>query len=288
MAAQTDAPPTADAPYLGLRNYGEDDADFFFGRESESAVVIGNLRASRLTLLYGNSGVGKSSLLRAGVAASLRGHARRDVASRGAPRLIPVVFSRWSEAPLTSLIATMEAAARAVAPSPSKLELPASSFVDAVEALTEQLHARALVLLDQFEEYFLYRETQDPLGRLATELAECVNRPDCEANLLISIREDEYWRLGDPFRDHIANVYANNLRLEYLDATCARQAIERPVERYNARHETEYAVEDALVDAVLGGCGSIARSTAPTAAGIPAAIEQTATSGRRRRISSSS
>src|SRR3954451_12427867 len=109
MAAQTDAPPTADAPYLGLRNYGEDDADFFFGRESESAVIIGNLRASRLTLLYCNSRAGKRSLLCAGVPASLRGQGRRDGASRGAARLIPVVFSRWSEAPPASVSATMEA-----------------------------------------------------------------------------------------------------------------------------------------------------------------------------------
>ena len=45
---------------------------FFFGRERESELVAANLMASRLTVLYGPSGVGKSSLLRAGVARRLR------------------------------------------------------------------------------------------------------------------------------------------------------------------------------------------------------------------------
>ena len=61
------APQTPDTPYVGLVPYGEADAAFFFGRDEETRIVAGNLRASGLTLLYGASGVGKTSLLRAGV-----------------------------------------------------------------------------------------------------------------------------------------------------------------------------------------------------------------------------
>src|SRR5215208_2425995 len=64
-------------PYVGLDFFGEADADVFFGRDDERKMIIGNLRASRLTLLYAESGVGKSSLLRAGVAARLRRQAER-------------------------------------------------------------------------------------------------------------------------------------------------------------------------------------------------------------------
>ena len=53
------------APYVGLSFYTEEDAPLFFGRGGERHVIMGNLRASRLTLLYAQSGVGKSSLLRA-------------------------------------------------------------------------------------------------------------------------------------------------------------------------------------------------------------------------------
>ena len=66
------APTTATRPYKGLEYYAEADAPFFFGREGEEEIVVANLLAARLTLLYGPSGVGKSSLLRAGVARRLR------------------------------------------------------------------------------------------------------------------------------------------------------------------------------------------------------------------------
>src|SRR3712207_9023495 len=44
----------------------------FFGREHETEVIAANLQAARLTVLYGPSGVGKSSVLRAGVMHRLR------------------------------------------------------------------------------------------------------------------------------------------------------------------------------------------------------------------------
>ena len=62
---------TTDGPYVGLDCFHEEDAALFFGREAERTRIIGNLRASRLTLLHAESGVGKSSLLRAGVSARL-------------------------------------------------------------------------------------------------------------------------------------------------------------------------------------------------------------------------
>ena len=48
----------ATGPYVGLDYFVEDDAAFFFGRDAERKRIIGNLRASRLTLLYAESGVG--------------------------------------------------------------------------------------------------------------------------------------------------------------------------------------------------------------------------------------
>ena len=48
------------------------DALLFFGRERDTEIVVANLIASRLTVLYGPSGVGKSSLPRAAVAREAR------------------------------------------------------------------------------------------------------------------------------------------------------------------------------------------------------------------------
>lgn len=61
-------------PYRGLVALDEQDADFFFGRDRETGDIINHMIAKpgRLIALVGNSGVGKSSLVQAGVIGSLK------------------------------------------------------------------------------------------------------------------------------------------------------------------------------------------------------------------------
>ena len=77
-------------PFIGLAYFREQQSDLFFGRDDDSRRIVANLCAARLTLLYAESGVGKSSLLRAGVAATLQ---------RETDELLPVVFNRWGGNP---------------------------------------------------------------------------------------------------------------------------------------------------------------------------------------------
>ncbi len=102
-------------PYKGLAAFEDDDldAELFFGRDRERAIVTANLMASRLTVLYGASGVGKSSLLCAGVAHQLRRAARTGDERHGEPEHAVVLFGSWSDDPLPALI---EAVADSVEP----------------------------------------------------------------------------------------------------------------------------------------------------------------------------
>jgi formylglycine-generating enzyme required for sulfatase activity len=75
------------APYRGLSAMTESDAEFFFGRGRETVEVIGALATTpdRLSLLLGNSGVGKSSLAQAGVLAALMRQDWSEVAAEQWP-----------------------------------------------------------------------------------------------------------------------------------------------------------------------------------------------------------
>ncbi len=95
--AAEEPPAARSSPYKGLTPYTEADAAFFFGRESERQIIAANLMAARLTVLYGPSGVGKSSVLRAGVMRDLRRAAKRNQAERGVPEFAPVAFGDWRE-----------------------------------------------------------------------------------------------------------------------------------------------------------------------------------------------
>ena len=64
--------PLPEEPYRGLSVFGPEHAALFFGREREVRAVLERLRAASFVLVAGDSGVGKSSLCRAGVLPQLR------------------------------------------------------------------------------------------------------------------------------------------------------------------------------------------------------------------------
>jgi len=56
-----------DNPWPGLASFTEEAREFFFGREREIDELLRLVRRQTLTVLFGQSGLGKSSLLQAGV-----------------------------------------------------------------------------------------------------------------------------------------------------------------------------------------------------------------------------
>jgi WD40 repeat protein len=203
------APPAS--PFKGLAAFDDSELDalFFFGREREREVLVANLLASRLTVLYGESGVGKSSLLAAGVVRSLRSQA---------PRAAVDLHATWSSG--------------------------TDGVLDVVADAEE-----GYLLLDQFEEYFLYHDDDGGLLRDLPELLQTTR-----VNVLVALREDSLARL-DAFKAAIPSVFANQIRLEHLDRAAARSAILGPVDRWNRLTDEHVAVEPELVEAVLDQTG---------------------------------
>jgi hypothetical protein len=242
-----------DNPYFGLEYYDEQFGAWFFGRETEGSKIITNLRAARLTLLHAESGVGKSSLLRAGVAWRMRKLAD-DMFARGRPvRSIPVVFTAWKDDPCRDLAAGVGEAIRPYLAGRPQPALPSDQLDLAIEQASEAVNGNLLIMLDQFEEYFVYRSREPVPERFADELARCINRTDLRANFLIAIREDAYAGLGDMFKGRIPNVYGNYLHIDYLDRACAERAIREPLAVYNNLRDASQQVglQDELVETVL-------------------------------------
>jgi hypothetical protein len=248
-----------DGPYKGLSYYEEVDAPFFFGRERETQIVVAKLRSSRLTVLYGQSGVGKSSLLRAGAARELMEIARENVERRGTPRLVVAVFpfddelarATWRDDPIGGI---MKAVQRAV----ESLQLdvaPPDAGTDLCKGLAEwnaRLGSDLVVVLDQFEEYLLYHEGEDGPGTLAAELPRALSEPNLRVNFLISIREDMLAKL-DSFKRSIPTIFDTCVSVGHLSQQDARAAIEKPIKRYNELPGSTEGIniEPKLVDALL-------------------------------------
>jgi hypothetical protein len=62
---------TNNNPWLGLSSYQESDAKLFFGRDEEISSLCDNIEDNYCTILYGKSGMGKTSLINAGLKPAL-------------------------------------------------------------------------------------------------------------------------------------------------------------------------------------------------------------------------
>ena len=224
------------SPYKGLNAFEDTELDalLFFGRERETEIVVANLIASRLTVLYGPSGVGKSSLLRAAVARSLRELPEEPLV---------VVFSSWSDDPNLAL---SQAVGEASGQSTN------GSAVSALELA--QAERDVYVVLDQAEEYFLYHADDGGPGSFADALPAVLGAPS-RVNVLVSLREDSLAKL-DRFTGRIPGLFANTLRLDRLDRAAATAAILRPVERYRVLTGEAVSIEAQLVGRVLDEVGA--------------------------------
>jgi WD40 repeat protein len=246
-------------PYVGLQPFREEHREYFFGREKDQRIIIANVLAARLTVLYGASGVGKSSVLMAGVVPQLR---------RDRPRIPVVVFRDWVGEDVGRKLARacIEAFRVGAEALPGLREdMPLDELLHAGSQATRQT---VLVILDQFEEYFLYHGKSVGPDSFEAQLARAVNREDIDAGFLISLREDSLSKL-DRFRERIPNLLNNRLCLKHLDVEGAEQAIRRPLEVWNSKAAPGVApvsmdddLVSALIDQVRAGRVSVGRQGA--------------------------
>jgi Novel STAND NTPase 1 len=251
---RAEAPPPRAAPYQGLRPFAEEDAAFFFGRDTERTILVANLMAARLTLVYGESGVGKSSILRAGVVYHLRAQERVDAAAGGTPRLLVVYLDQWSGDPVARLLDRVgEEIARALGREAPTVQGSPASLAASLAAWTARWNLDLLVILDQFEEYFLYHPDEDGSGTFAAEFAGAVNRSDLPVSFLVAIREDGLAKL-DRFKGSVPNLFENYVRIRHLRASQAEAAVLGPLARLGEGSPgTAWTAEPELVRRVLEG-----------------------------------
>lgn len=240
---------TRASPYQGLRPFSEEDAAFFFGRDVEADVIIANLRATRLTVLYGPSGVGKTSLLRAGVEARLRERASSYFERLATPEFVPVVFDGWQDDPGPGLSRAIAEEVERWTGQPAE---PADSLAETIIVASEQTDATLLVILDQFEDLSKYHGVQNGASAFVAEFPRLVNDRRLRVNFLVSIREDALAQL-DRFKRSIPGLLDTRLRVPPLTGEAAREALTCPVAKYNelVEPEEQVTIEDDLVDAVL-------------------------------------
>jgi hypothetical protein len=232
----TTPPPAAGSLYKDLLPYDLSDAGRFFGRNELVDELIKRLACSdtrcRLVVLSGEAGLGKTSLLQAGLQPAL-------LAAQHLPLLVRVSGASLAESIKRSLLGDLNR-------TPGLRDAPLQQFlVEAAGLLPEG--RRLFVLLDQFE-IFLEAppEARQPF---VDELAACLAAPDPGAHWLLSLRSSHQARLSS-FQPAVPQPFANLVVLPGLSGPAARAAV---LETASLRG---LSLEDDLLDTLIADLGS--------------------------------
>jgi len=246
-------------PFVGLRPYEEHEAYLFFGRDGQSDALVGRLARQRFLAVVGASGSGKSSLVRAGLFACLRGGFMAPAGSSWRIALL-----RPGSSPLASLAAALHDALRdPVADSPDVL--PAAlieatlrrSSLGLIEVVRQARIARdenVLVVVDQFEELFRFKRAKRDAGAEADAaafvklLVEAPQRDGVPIYVMLTMRSDF---LGDcaQFRGLPEAMNESQYLIPRMNRDERRQAIEGPIGVGGAR------ISPRLVQRLLNDVG---------------------------------
>lgn len=258
-------PKIPESPYVGLIPFAETNADYFFGRTKDIEIVAGNLRAASLTVLYGASGVGKSSLLNAGVVPYLRKIARASALPGDPPEFILAILRDWAMNPSDSLREAIAAAVKEAVKDEKfthlktgELEKTAAlnrkenDLSKLLKSWTDLIKCDLLIIFDQFEDFFLHPEFRNGAGSFGAEFPKAANNRELPVNFMLSLRDDSLSKL-DVFKGQIQDLMKNTLRLSYLDRASTEEAIREPLKKYKKDAGVEYKIEDGLVENLLTG-----------------------------------
>ena len=220
------------SPFVGMRPFEPEERDRFFGRERDARYLCDKILTARLTILYAQSGLGKSSLLKALVIP----HLQESTA-------IVTYFDAWRQDDPTAAIKHLlacEASELGVA-SPSA---GAPSLVQLARLIDSVDHRSVVVVLDQFEELLISRGPR--LDTFKKELAALVRAEDLDLQIVLALRE-EFIAALEPFRQDILTLFQSTYRLEPLDRASVRQAIEEPAKAFGRPCEKDPDLVAAII-----------------------------------------
>ena len=260
-------------PWLGLFSYSEASRAYFHGRDEETAELCRRVQRKLLTVLFGQSGLGKTSLLRAGIVPRLR-------AEGYCPIYVRIDYAADSPAPSEQIKQAIFKATAAA----GCWTRPGTAIEG--ESLWEFLHHRGdllrdadghplmpLLIFDQFEEIFTLGQADDT-GRLRakeflSDLADLVeNRPPvaleariefddaaaedfdfarADYRVLIALREDYLAHL-EGVKAIMPSITQNRMRLARMTGAQALSAVIQPGGRLVSQE-----VAESIVRFVAGG-----------------------------------
>ncbi len=225
-------------PFPGLRSFELEDADIFFGRDTQIDEIVTNLLSNKFLAVLGPSGAGKSSIVKAGVI----------------PKLLKDKTSKWNYTVLTLNNTPLASFSAAIAKflnnySTEKIELEMANnkyFVnEIVKQLQQNTEDKYLIYIQQFEDIFIFKNKNDKYtlnARMFVEyMLNIVNQSE-NIFIIVSLITDyiDFCREFDGLTDVINR---GHYLLPKLTLEQKKQAIFLPFQKNNIKISSELIVK---------------------------------------------
>jgi len=206
-------------PFKFLDSYTKEDKDIFFGRETEIEELYQKVFESKILLVCGVSGTGKSSLIDCGLANKFEDS-----------DWLPINIRRGTDINDSLRVGISKSALTKVKESKSLTKQLQSLYLD---------HFKPIYLIfDQFEELFIFGSKEER-KKFIKEIKRIADS-DIQCRLLFVMRE-EYLAGAIEFEREIPTFLINRLRIEKMTWHNAKQVIEEPCKIYNIEVEKGFS-----------------------------------------------
>lgn len=213
--------------FPGINSFRDDPVErvLFFGREYEREYLYDLISAESLVILYSRSGIGKSSLLQAGLYERLRDNLMLP---------IPIRLNKTGESSIKFIFDEIDEVLKE-----NKFEIVRGSqetlfnFFETLEIWNKRRRlVKPVLVFDQFEEFFTLSHDPRFKKQFFEQFVEMVqeNQQKEFVKIIIAIRE-EFLAYLDEFSIQIPSIMNNRFWLEPLKPEEAREAIENPAKK---------------------------------------------------------
>ena len=240
-------------PFRGLEVFREKDREFFFGREAVVQRLMEKLNRSRFLAIVGPSGVGKSSIVQAGLIPLLRSD---SLAALFTPRMYPI-----EELAFALYLGCMHDGVEVKTPVEEwirrfKGSSDALHFIarEVIEGLKLKDKKRLILVVDQFEELFTQTRSEDEKRRFIAMVLYAVEKMGGPVTVIVTMRSDF---LGKCAYYPDLNVHVTDYleQIEPMSTDELRAAVEEPALAVGL--EFEKGLVDRVLEDAGGGAGEL-------------------------------
>ncbi len=191
-------------PFKFLDSYNKNDNDIFFGRDEEIEDIFRKFHSSKILLIYGRSGSGKSSVVTCGL---LNKIPSEDI--------FPISI-RCNNEPYDNFLLDLKKNCE-----DNNLNNP----IDILNCIYERKSKPVLLVFDQFEEIFILSDFDKRKNFINT--VKTIVENNSRVNFIFVIREEYLANLTE-MEDFLPQLFLNRIRIEQLHKNKAAQVIAEP------------------------------------------------------------